>query len=296
MKTINNDGLLRVFEKVALHQSFTQAAKELGISKAFVSKCVQELEEQFACQLFRRSTRTVNLSREGEKLFSKCHGHLAALESVRNEFINSSERVTGEIKVSLAGAFSEKYIAPLLISFMRDYPDVKVRAEYTEKMADLIKDKVDLAIRFGEQKDSGLITRQIAQRKEIVCASPAFLKAHGVPKTPQDLKGMNCLIIGRSQWSFKEAGRRLKVKVSGNFHCNNARSVTDAAIAGLGVCKLPEVYLKGAIRRGELIQLLGRYMDSPSPVSAVTLQKDKMPLALRILIDHIESGLREVQL
>ena len=293
MKTINTINSLAIFEKVASTKSFTKAAKEFEISKAHVSKTISELEAELKCQLFNRSTRTVELTETGENLLLNCKNPLQQLEQAKLSVLNSSQELKGKIKVSLAGLFGEQHIAPIIIQFMKNYPQVEVEMSFSEEIVNLIEEKVDLAIRVGALKDSNLITRQIATRREFVCATPEFVHKHGRPLHPKELAKFNCLQGSPQSWSFKVSKKLFNIKPSGNFKSNNARSVLSATLGSLGICKLPDVYVDKYIRNGQLISLLDQYVQDSVPIWAITLEREKSPLILKLLIKEIEQELKK---
>lgn len=289
MKTTAIESKLRTFQRVALYQSFTKAAEDLEVSKAHISKTINQLEDDLNCKLFNRSTRVVTLTPKGEELFYRCHMHLNALDKIKEDFINSSKEVKGHIRISLAGKFSEDFITPILVDFMKTHPSVTIQADYSEKIVNLIKDKYDLAIRFGNLKDSNLYAKKVASRKEYICCSPEFLHKHGTPSHPKDLIHYPCLLTNSSSWSFK---RGISVKPQLRMRSNNPTTLCQASLSSLGICKLPEVYVLKHIKSGRLVSILENHQMDSIPIWAVTPHKDNRSLTISLLLKEVVEGLK----
>lgn len=286
MKTIKNLQGIVAFEKVAKFQSFSQAAQELGVSKAHVSKLVQQLEDQLGQRLLNRSTRTVKLTHTGQKFFDACAASLNNISKAQEDIIQDADSPHGKLKISLAGAFGEDYVAPFLADFIKRYPRVRVELHFEEKIVDLVQESYDLAIRVGRLKDSSLIAKKIASRKEYICATPSYLNLHGAPKHPEDLKKHNC-VTPRNAWNLLLDGKPAQVQVNSNFKSNNGRSILKAALADLGLCMLPGVYVKPYLENGQLISVLEAYTPGEIPIWALTPSKKNMPLSVKAFLKEI---------
>lgn len=286
METIKNLQAIVAFENVAKLQSFSLAAKELGVSKAHVSKLVQQLEDQLGQRLLNRSTRMVKLTHIGEKFYEACAASLTNISKAQEEIIQSADAPHGKLRISLAGAFGEDYVAPFIAQFVKRYPRVQVELSFEEKLVDLVKESYDIAIRVGYLKDSSLIAKRIATRKEYICATPAFLKTHGSPKHPDELKKFNC-ITPKEQWNLFSEGRIQSFPVNSNFKSNNGRSILKATLADLGICLLPGVYVKPYLDNGQLVSLLENYTTSEIPIWALTPSRKNMPLSVKTFLEEI---------
>jgi DNA-binding transcriptional LysR family regulator len=288
MKTIKNLQSIAAFEKVAKLQSFSLAAKELEVSKAYISSLIQNLENQLGHRLFNRSTRAVKLTTAGEKLYSACSVSLYNISKAQEEMIENADTPHGKLKISLAGAFAEDYVTPFITDFIKRYPRVNVELHFEEKLVDLVEESYDIAIRVGQLKDSSLIAKRIAKRKEYICATPSFIKLHGQPKHPDDLKNYNC-ISAKDTWRMTIDGKQTSVPVSTNFKSNNGRSLLKAALADLGLCMLPGVYVKDHIESGRLIPILEKYTPTEIPIWAMTPSKKNMPVSVKFFLAEIEN-------
>jgi DNA-binding transcriptional LysR family regulator len=240
METITNFKALVAFEKVGKNGSFSKAAEELGVSKAHVSKLVQQLEDQLNQRLINRSTRVVKLTSNGQRLFKACSSSFYNILKAQDEIQQAEGIPHGNLRISLAGAFGEEYITPFVTTFMKKYPRVNVELVFEERVVDLLQDSYDLAIRIGQLKDSSLIAKRIATRREYICATKEYLNLNGTPKSIDDLKDHNCL-GPKKPWRLYDHEKIRNVSVKSNFHSNNGRAILRATLENLGLCYLPDV-------------------------------------------------------
>lgn len=290
METIKSLQGIWIFVKISETGSFSAAAKALGVSKSHVSKSIQTLEKELGISLLSRSTKTVQLTSRGESFLKHCKLSLESLEEARRDILNSSETPRGKLRVTLAGNFGEDYVAPVAISVAKKYPELEVELSFDNRIVDIIKEKFDVAIRFGHLQDSSLIAQKIASRREFICASPLYLKKVTLPKRPEDLNTLNCL-GEKGSWSFKKKGKVFNVEVKGNFHSNNPRVLLRAALDGLGIVRLPGSYVHGEINSGLLIPLLEDFSDLPTDIWAITPSRKKMNLNADVFVRELKMAL-----
>jgi len=288
METIRWLQSVSTFSKVAESQSFSEAASELGISKSYVSKIVRELEDSIGAQLLSRSTRKVVLTSFGREFLGRCRLPVGELDRMRLSAHDLSGAIGGPLRISVAGIFGERYIAPLTFELSKKYPKLEIELVFESRVVDLIAENYDLAIRFGQLEDSSLIARKIASRMEFVCASKEYLERAGFPHYPAELSGHNCLSIGSKEWVFDVDSKRVGVSISGNFRSNNPRSVLEAALCGIGIAKLPGSYVSTHIQKGELVTLLGEFSLPTSDIWIVTPYRHEMSANVKVFIKELE--------
>lgn len=289
METINNLNSLHAFVQVAKKSSFSAAAKEMNVSKAYISKMVQSLEQELNQKLLTRTTRLVKLTREGERFFDQCEEALQKILAAKKELMLKEKTPRGVLRVTLAGVFGEEYITPIALSLMKNYPELSIELSFTEKLVDLIKEDYDIAIRVGELNDSSLKAYKIAVRKEYLCASPKYLKEYGHPKTPDDLRNHKCLVGSSDQWTFQEKKSQRAYRVKGQLKSNNGRVLLKATLQGFGISKLPGVYVKEWIDKGKLTPLLQDYLPHEIPIWAITSADKADKLKTKIFLEALEN-------
>ena len=286
----NWDGVTE-FVAVAENQSFTAAAKELGISTAQVSRQVSVLEGRLATKLFYRTTRKVSTTEAGQIYYQHCRQVLDGLEEAERALSNLQSIPRGRLKITAPTTYGETKIAPLLNDFIAQYPDLEVQYRLTNQKVDLIESGFDLAIRLGKLEDSSMMAKRLASRRQYVCASNAYLAAHGEPRTLAQLAQHNCLKGSLEYWRFRENGQQKNVKISGNISCNSGKTLLDAALKGLGIVQLPDYYVEPYIQRGQLIALLTNQQQSDEAVWALYPHNRHLSPKVRMLVDYFSEHL-----
>lgn len=297
METIKSLQGIIAFVKVAELGSFSEAALELAVSKSHVSKVVSSLEQELGAALFLRSTRKVQLTNLGEKYLATCRQSLLSLQAAKREILDLSETPRGSLRISVAGIFGEEFVAPVLIEIAKKYPHLKVEVDFSARVVDLIEEKFDAAVRIGELKDSTLLAQRIASRFEYTVCSKSYLN-HAPPlKEISDLQHHNC-IGERLYWTFRKRGKALQVAVHGNLKSNNPRVILKAALAGLGVARLPGSYVVEELKRGRLVSVLEQFGEGKKDIWVVTPAGRAKALNVKIFIQelkkHLSGGYSEV--
>lgn len=286
MKTIKSFKSLVAFEKVAKHKSYSIAAKELNVSKAHISKLIQELEDLLEQRLFNRSTRVVELTQTGQKLYQTCSKSFQEINLIQDEILNKSATPSGRLKISVAGVFGEEYITPFVLDYLKRYPKVQIDLVFEERVVDLFKESYDFAIRVGHLRDSSLIAKKIAVRKEYICATPTYLSLNGLPQTPEDLKNHNCLGL-KDSWNFIIAKKKTNIQIKGSYRSNNARTLIQATLSDLGFCYLPKEYVQPYLDNGELISVLEEYLPNETPIWIISPSNKNNSLNAKTFIQEL---------
>lgn len=279
------------FVAVAEAESFTAAATRLGISTAQVSRQVGALEARLAVKLFYRTTRKVTITDTGKIYYSHCRQVLDGLAEAERAISDLHQTPKGRLTLTAPVTYGEDRIAPLVNDFVTRYPDLEVTLTLTNQILDLVADNYDLAIRLGRLEDSTLMARRLASRSHHVCASPAYLAAHGMPHTLSELDGHNCLRGTLDGWRFQEKGKALQIRVTGNIRCNSGWSLVDAALKGIGIVQLPDYYVEAKIQAGRLVSLLGAYRAPDEGIWAIYPHNRHLSPKVQLLLDHLGQGL-----
>lgn len=290
METIKDLNSILAFNKVSELLSFSKAAKELGVSKAYISKLIQKLEDELGQKLLHRSTRFVKLTLIGEEFYETSKVAIESLEIVKSQLLESAQTPHGLLRISVAGAFGEEYITPIVAKLLKEYPLLKIELIFNEKIVNLVEENFDLAIRVGQLSDSNLLAKKIAHRKEFICGSKEYLHEYGTPKKIEDLKSHNCLLGNTDYWTFNEKNQVNSIKITSRFRSNNGRSLLNAALNGLGLCRLPEIYVKKYIDSGELIPVLENQMMMEIPIWAIYQTRKNQSINIRVFLNALSSS------
>ena len=292
------------FVYVAEYESFTRAAKELGISTAQVSRQVSAIEKRLKIKLLHRTTRKVSLTEEGRVFYQHCRGVLDGLDAAEQAVNNLQSKPQGKIKLTAPVTYGEQQLLPLVNDFMVQYSDIKVTAFLSNQTIDLIDGGYDLAIRIGKLSDSTMMAKKLSYRTNFVCAAPSYLDKYGTPHSLNDLSQHNCLLGTRDYWHFidmdqidadpqtnNSAGKERNLRVSGNIQYNSGHSLVDAALKGLGIVQLPDYYVQKYLASGELISLLDNYREPEESIWAIYPYNRHLSPRIRLLVDYLAERL-----
>ncbi|WP_250656142.1 LysR substrate-binding domain-containing protein [Alkalimarinus coralli] len=275
------------FVAVAEAESFTAAAKKLGISTAQVSRQVSALEGRLATKLFYRTTRKVSVTEAGSIYYQHCRQVLDGLEDAERAITNLQSTPKGKLSITAPVTYGENPIAPLVNDFVSKYPELEVRLHLTNQTLNLIEGGFDLAIRLGKLDDSTMMAKKLAPRIQYVCASPEYIAKFGAPHSLSELEHHNCLQGTLDYWHFQEQGNVRNIRVSGNLRCNSGRALLDAALKGIGIVQLPDYYVLPSIKSGRLISLLEDNSESDEAVWALYPHNRHLSPKVRLLIDYL---------
>ena len=293
------------FVYVAEHESFTRAAKELGISTAQVSRQISALEKRLNIKLLYRTTRKVSLTEEGRVFYQHCRGVLDGLDAAEQAVSNLQSKPQGRIKLTAPVTYGEQQLLPLVNDFMVQYSDIEVTAFLSNQKIDLIDGGYDLAIRIGKLSDSTMMAKKLSRRTNFVCAAPAYLEKYGTPSSLSDLSQHNCLLGTRDYWHFidfketdskktdygKNADKEKNLRVSGTMQYNSGHSLVDAALKGLGIVQLPDYYVQKYLASGELVSLLDNYREPEESIWAIYPHNRHLSPKIRLLVDYLAERL-----
>lgn len=281
------------FVAVAEAESFTQAAKKLGISTAQVSRQVSALEKRLATKLFYRTTRRVSVTEAGQIYYQHCRQVMDGLEEAERTIANMQQTPQGRLRLTAPVTFGEKTIAPLVNDFVLRYPELEVQLNLTNQKLDLVNEGYDLAIRLGTLADSTLMAKRLSSRTQYVCAAPTYLAAYGEPADLNELEQHNCLQGNFDYWRFQVAGKVRNVRVSGNMQCNSGWALLDAALKGIGIVQLPDYYVQSALDAGLLVPLLTDYQEPNEGIWALYPHNRQLSPKVRLLIDYLREALQK---
>lgn len=284
--------VLATFVAVVDARSFTLAAERCGISKALVSRQVQELEQSLGVKLLNRSTRRIGLTQAGERFYERCARLVADADAaVRDVEELSRGGAHGLIRISTAITFGRMHLLPAVRDFLALNPGIQIEVMLAERFADLISGNTDLVVRLAEEpRLSNLVARRLAAVQWLVVASPDYIARQGAPQHPRDLLQRNCLVYDKPKggdWRFTGPDGEVAVKVAGNLRANVAEGLLDAVQGGLGIAALPSFALGDALRSGRLVQLLPGYRLTESTLYAVFLPDRRLPERIRSFVQFL---------
>jgi DNA-binding transcriptional LysR family regulator len=281
---------IRVFVEVADRGSLTAAAESLSLSRAMVSRYLAELEAWLQARVFHRSTRRLSLTPAGEIALARCRAMLELGEELHAALASPDAIPHGPIRITCSTSFGLSHMAAAVADYVARYPLTSVDMMLIDRSVNLVEERIDLAIRISSELDAGLIARRLSVCRSVLCASPAYLAARGIPATPQDLELHNCLThhyVGKSLWQLEREGEKTIVAVSGNISANEAAVLTQAVRAHAGIAMLPTYLVAPMIASGELQVVLADYSLEAMGIHGVYTSRRQMPLIVRSFLDFL---------
>jgi len=248
------------------------------------------LETRLQRQLFNRTTRAVHLTDTGRAFLDHCRRIITDRDEAF-ALMSEGTEPQGDLRVTCSTPMGEKFIAPLARQFALDHPKVNVTLELTNHLVDIVADGFDLAIRTGQLADSRLIGTRIASRTLHTCAAPKYLRSRAAPRRVSDLSQHDCLIGTAATWHFQRGNREELFRPKGRWRCNNGTAVKDAAVAGMGICQLPDFYVLREIADGRLITVLEECQPEPEPIWALYPQRRHLSPKVNSFIELLRSAL-----
>jgi len=280
---------LDIFARVARTGNMSAAGREMGLSPAVVSKRISQLEEQIGARLFQRTTRQLTLTETGAGYFKRVVDILSLCEEAQDFVSRRNTKPRGLLKITTPTSFCRMHIAPYLSSFLANYPDIELDFHLTDNFVDIIREGFDLAIRIGELQDSSLVARKIASNKRVICATPAYLEEHGVPKTLADLSMHNCLCAGAQDvWRLEGPEGQQQIRTKGNIRSNSGELVRAALLAGLGLGLRSTWDVGAELKRGDLKVVMPQYRGSSNvAIYAVFPCREFMPSKVSVFVEFL---------
>ncbi|WP_353156847.1 LysR family transcriptional regulator [Herminiimonas fonticola] len=288
------DGIsdLAFFSLLVKRGSLAAAAQELGVTPPSVSKRLAGIEARLRVRLLNRTTRRISLTPEGEIYLADGARLVAELEALEQRISGGNVTAKGLLKISATFGFGRRHITPQLSAFARLYPEVDVQLHLTDRPVNLVEQGFDADIRFGQIPDARLTARKIADNRRLVCASPAYLKNHGIPLTPRDLQKHNCILLRESDeiygsWQFSSGMKHETVKVRGSLSANDGECATAWALDGQGIVIRSEWDVAPYLRSGRLRAVLEEWQLPQADIYIVFPTKNHLSAKTRALVDFM---------
>jgi len=282
---------MRVFTAVVDSGSFAGAAERLNLSRGMATRYVAQLEDHLGVRLLHRTTRKQSLTGEGADYYQRAVQIIASIEDAELSATQGSMDPRGTLRISAATGFSIGHLDQAIVAYLQRYPNVEIDLINSERIVDLVDEGFDLAIRVAQQLSPGLIARRLAPVHIALCASPAYLKAHGTPASPAELLDHNCLFYSsstyRNNWRFCRGGEEQIIQVKGNFHVNEGKVLVNAALAGMGILYEPDFLVTEHIRQKRLLRILDDWEADKFSLYAVYPNRQFLPLKVRSFIDFL---------
>jgi DNA-binding transcriptional LysR family regulator len=297
--SIENFGDLRVLVQTARTGSLTGAAKALGITPAAASATLKRLEAQLGVRLFERSTRAMRLTPPGQTLLDYASRAFDLVAEGAAQATLDREGLVGLIRLAAPSDLARSTLLPWLDEFMAAHPGVQLALSVSDRPLDVVRDEVDLAIRYGNLVDSRLVARCLVNTAPVVVAAPSYLARHPAPRTPMELTRHNCLAYDRAgrqhrTWRFMRDGQSVEVHVTGDRSVDDASLARQWAVAGAGVLIKSPIELRQEMAEGRLVRLLSQWQIESYPLHAILPSGRFVPVRVRTLVSFLASRFESV--
>jgi DNA-binding transcriptional LysR family regulator len=282
---------MKVFAAVVEAGSFTGATHVLDMSKAAVSRYVGELEERLGLRLLHRTTRKLSATTEGEIFYARCRELLDNLDEAEAEVTSRAGEATGLLKVNVPVTFGLMHLAPLWPAFLARHPKLAIDITLSDRVADLVEEGFDIAVRIGQLPASSLIGRKLASTRMVLCASPEYLERHGAPVRPQELLHHDVisysLFSTGENWSFAGPDGDVSVKVTPRVRTNSGDTCRAAALQHQGIILQPTFIVGADLAQGTLREIMPGYRSVELGIHAVYPSRKFVSPKVRLLIDFL---------
>jgi DNA-binding transcriptional LysR family regulator len=287
---------MRLFVAIGDAGSLSAAARKLKVPLPTVSRKLAQLEEHLGVRLIVRTTRKFVLTEPGRTYLDSCRRLLGEIEEAERMAAGEYDAPKGRLYITAPIVFGRLHVLPVTLAFLKAYPDVDLRLSLADRITDMIEDGIDVAVRIAQLADSSLIAARVGAVRLVTCASPAYLKANGTPRTPSDLVQHHCIasanLSATDRWLYRIDGEDRTVPIRSRLAITTAEAAIDAAVAGIGITRVLSYQAAAAVKAGKL-RLLLRPFDLPEiPVSLVHPQARLTPPKVRAFLDFAAPRLR----
>lgn len=285
---------MMTFVRIVEANSFSRAAEALNLPRASLSATMQNLEAYLGTRLLQRTTRAISLTSDGAEFYARCLEILAAVEAAEGRFRDVDGTVQGRLRIELPGAVGRRVVVPRLSQFRAAYPHVELHVGLSDRLADVVGEGIDCALRVGRLEDSSMVARTIGSMRFVTCATPAYLAQHGVPRTIEELGKHQSVVhfSGRTgrpfDWDFSVDGQTVRCHVPGSVAVNDADAYVACGLQGMGMIQAATYMVSEHLASGALVEVLADYPVTPMPVSLVYPQGRLATPKLRVFAQWIE--------
>ena len=281
---------LEIFTRVVTAGNMSAAGRELGLSPAVISKRIGHLERRLGTRLFQRTTRQIRLTETGEGFYKRITSILQSIHEAEAFASQGNDHPKGMLRICAPSSFSRSHIAPYLGRFLSAYPDLQIELTVSDDSVDVVGEGYDMCIRVGELEDSSLVAKKLASCRRVLCTSPDYIAAEGVPQTLAELEKFSCIsTVDHRTWRLQGPEGPKTVRVSGRIRTNSSDSVREALIGGAGIGFRSLWDIVQELENAQLVAVLPEYRETPGvAIYAVYPGREFMPAKLRVFLDFLE--------
>jgi DNA-binding transcriptional LysR family regulator len=290
---------MKTFVRIVEAGSLTRAADSLDTSLPTVVRTLASLERDLGVSLLKRTTRRLHLTDEGSQYLERCRDILAATQEAEDIIVARRAEPVGKLSVTASVPFGRRYLAPILYDFLQRHPKVTADVLFVDRVVNLIEEGIDVAVRIAHLRDSSLVAIPVGRVRRVVCASDEYLRRHGVPTVPNDIRTHACIrhvgLIPRNEWHFRIGNRQMAVPITSVVTSNEIDISVNACVRGLGLGMFLSYIVAPYRKGGQLKYVLEKFETEPTPVQVVYPQARLMSNKVRTFVDECVGKLRRVR-
>jgi DNA-binding transcriptional LysR family regulator len=292
-------GAMKTFVRIVEAGSLTNAADSLDTSLPTVVRTLAALERELGVTLLKRTTRRIHLTDEGTQYLERCRDILTATQEAEDILVARRTEPVGKLSVTASVAFGRRYLTPIVYGFLQRYPKVSADVLLVDRVVDLIDEGIDAAIRIAHLRDSSIVAIEVGRVRRVVCASEKYLRQHGVPQIPRDIRAHRCIrhlgLSPRNEWQFQAGSRQQAIPIDSVLTCNEIDGAIDACIEGLGLGMFLSYMVAPYRKAGQLKYILESFETKPIPVQVVYPQTRLMSNRVRVFVNECVTKLRHAK-
>jgi DNA-binding transcriptional LysR family regulator len=290
---------LQLFVEIVKAGNLSAASRALNSSPAAMSRGLSALESRLGVRLVTRTSRTFELTEEGHLFYERCERIVAEIAEAEAEASSQGKTLKGKLRIGAPMGIGRRLIAPLIASFVHKYPGIQAHLDLSDSGLDVIDDGLDIALRVGLPTDVSVIAKRILSTRRIVCASPSYLKRHGVPQRPEDLRQHDCIRLVRGRrvmdaWTFQEGGKRFEITVSGALTTTSGEVIHNWVSAGRGIALKAAWDVQPDLEAGTIIECLKDFWCDEIDLFAICASRQHLFPRIRVFLDFIAEKLPEM--
>lgn len=284
---------IAVFAAVAQFESFSRAARALGMPVSTVSRKVTVLEEQLGVTLIQRTTRKLSLTVQGRVYYAECSEPLKQLHDAERVLSDAQRKPEGLLRITVPVTLGQPPFFDFLSAFLKKYPEIEVDLLVSNMFVDLVAENIDVAVRFGELRDSTLVAQRIGKSTHFLVATPDYLDKHGVPLRPDDLRDHRCVLVNarnnETEWHLVNGDETARLHVTGSVSVHDIQAASAMTERGHGIGRLPPIFCDGLLASGKLLRVLPGWSAPDVFVHAIYPTRRFLPLRLQVFLQELKS-------
>jgi DNA-binding transcriptional LysR family regulator len=288
--------LMTVYVAVAEEEGFAAAARRLAMSPPAVTRAISALEDRLGVKLLQRTTRHVRVTEAGERYLDDARRVIAAADEADEAAVGINAQPRGHMTVTAPVLFGRMYVMPGIVDYLRQHPETSVSALFLDRVVNMLEEGVDVGIRIGELSDSSYRALRVGHVRRVICAAPSYLKRHGIPQTPHELRQHQVIVASslsqNIEWRFVDQGEPLSVRIKPRLTVSSNDGAIEAACLGLGVTRLMSYQVAPLLAAGKLKVVLSEFESPKVPIHIVHREGRHASAKMRAFIDLMAERLR----